>query len=119
MKNPRLIAIGTALALSALTGLTAATAFAETPGTAHRPSQPDPQKFEEYKAKALKFLDTRIQAMQRAQFCVQAATNVDQLRDCRRQEHQAMRAMREEMRKRHDGRGPGEPGGRSPAPEYR
>ena len=50
--------------------------------------QQQPQRFEEVKAKHLEHIAKHIAELQKAQSCVQAATNHDSLRACRPPERQ-------------------------------
>ena len=126
MKQIRWGTIGSALVLSILTAAPAGSVFAQAQGgggaaAAPRQQTADPQRFDQDKARLLKFMDARIQSLQKAQSCVQAAGNRDQLRDCRRQEREAMRAQHGQGGRGWEGmRGPrGGPDGRGPGPGAR
>ena len=97
MKRNRLAALGTVLVFSMLAAAPMGAAQAQGGGAAAgstpQAASPDSQRFEQTKARLLKFMDARLQALQKAQSCVQGATNRDQLRSCRRQEHESMRPM--------------------------
>jgi hypothetical protein len=129
MKRRHWAALGSALVISILAAAPAGPAFAQTQGggggggTAATPgaAASDAQRFEQGKARVLKFMDARIQAMQKAQSCVQAASNRDQLRACRRQERESMHSHHGPGAgagegRRGPGAGPGGPEGRGPGP---
>ena len=75
----------------------ASSAFAQqTPSPSGGQHGPNPEKFQEMKSRMVDHLQKRIQVLQQAQSCVQAATAPDQLKKCHQQEHQAMEQMHEQ-----------------------
>jgi hypothetical protein len=57
-----------------------------------------PEMFQKMKARILDMQQKRIQLLQQASSCVQAATNMDQMRDCHNKEHQAIMSMHDQMK---------------------
>jgi hypothetical protein len=86
--------------LSALAVATLSTAVAADPAApAAGPMMhgPSPEMFQKMKARILDMQQKRIQVLQQASSCVQAATNMDQIKDCHGKEHQAMMQMHDQM----------------------
>ena len=60
--------------------------------------QASPEMFQKMKARMLDNQQKRIQILQQASGCIQAATAMDQLRDCHEKEHQALMQMQDQMK---------------------
>lgn len=71
------------------------------PGSNSAPHGPSPEMFQKMKARILDMQQKRIEVLQQASSCVQAATNMDQIRDCHSKEHQTMMQMRDQMKAEH------------------
>lgn len=71
------------------------------PAVAPAPHGPSPEMFQKMKARILDMQQKRIEVLQQASSCVQAATNMDQIRDCHSKEHQTMMQMRDQMKAEH------------------
>jgi hypothetical protein len=65
------------------------------PPSGHAPS---PEMFQKMKTHLLDNQQKRIQILQQASGCMQAATAMDQLKDCHEKEHQALMQMQEQMK---------------------
>jgi hypothetical protein len=88
MKKALISAAALALAL-------AAPAFA---ADGNQPPNPAGQTFEQRQAFILKMLDTRINSLQEAKVCTQAAKSDNDLRACRQKHVAEMQEQRQEMR---------------------
>ena len=99
--------VATAVSLCAVACLSPA-AFAD-PGTPPPPPPagapmpppghaPSPEMFQKMKARILDNQQKRIQILQQASSCIQAAAAMDQLRDCHEKEHQELMQMQEHMK---------------------
>lgn len=96
----RIVSLSVLLSAAFLTS----TAFAQqnTPSTGDQHG-PNPQRFQEMKSKMVDHLQKRIQVLQQAESCVQAATAPEQFKTCHQQEHQAMEQLHQQHE--HDGEG--------------
>jgi len=81
------------------------------------PQQNAGPNLEAFKAEIVQEYQSRIQTLQQAVNCVQAAKDQTGLRACRQQERQALEQLRDQMRSRHPGgAGPGRRAGQDGGP---
>ncbi|HEY8084677.1 MAG TPA: hypothetical protein VIE69_03610 [Methylophilaceae bacterium] len=57
-----------------------------------------PEMFQKMKARMLDNQQQRIQILQQGATCMQAATAIDQIKDCRDKEHQALTQLQDQMK---------------------
>lgn len=90
------IAIAAAL-VACLSGASGA-ALAENKSEGGKPPGPTPEMFQKMKAKMLENHQKRVQILQSAESCIQAATAPDQLKSCHEQERKSEEQLRQQNR---------------------
>ena len=71
-----------------------------------QPQKAPPPTFEQRQANILKMIDARINSLQEAKGCTQAAKNDEDLRTCRQKHRAEMQEMRQDMRQQRGMMGP-------------